>query len=307
MIPASVHDFVESTFIPAQLVTAMLGMGATLSARDFHSVLRESRGLAVGLVLQLVFVPLWAFLFAHFCGLSRGWAVGLILVSVVPGGAFSNLLTFFARGTVALSIALTVACTSLCVITVPLLLRLLTAADLPPDFELPIGRIVFEIFFYLLIPLLAGMLIYRFAESWSKAVSRWSIRASMLLLVLITVSALGSGRIRVAEYGWGPPLLILAFGVTLAVLTPHLSRLAGRFDDDSVAIGIEVTVRNIGVGLLLIHFFFPGSEAQGHVLYTCLFYAGISGPIAIPMVLAHRYSGRVVLLRRRRRRPALSS
>lgn len=294
---------VEAYFIPAQLVLAMLGMGATLRVVDFVAVFRERRGLAVGLTLQLAFVPLWAFAFVRLFDLEPGWAVGLLLVAVVPGGAFSNLLVFFARGSLPLSIALTVVCTSVCVFSVPLLLGLLAAGELPTDFRFPAARIVREIGSYLIVPLIVGMAIRRFVEERALAISRWSIRGSVVLLALVTVSALGSGRIQVLEYGWQPPAFILLFGASLALLTPPLARLLGRYDDETCAIGIEVTMRNVGVALLLIHFFFPGSEAQGQVLYTCLFYAGISGPVSLLMVLRHRFGRSLVLFRSPRRRP----
>ena len=99
------HAFVEAYFVPIQLALAMLGMGATLTVQDFIDVVRDPRGLALGWALQLVFVPLAAFAFVELLELEPGWAVGLCLVAVVPGGTFSNLLTFLGRGNLALSIS----------------------------------------------------------------------------------------------------------------------------------------------------------------------------------------------------------
>ena len=129
----------------------------------------------------------------------------------------------------------------------------------------------------------------RLHQPVAQVVSRWSIRGSLLLIIVITITALGSGRIKVMEYGIVPPSLILLFGLVLATVIPLACRLAGRYDDDTVALGIEVTVRNIGVALLLVRFFFPGAPENGHVLYSCLFYAGISGWLAVPMLLLHRW------------------
>jgi bile acid:Na+ symporter, BASS family len=289
--------------IPAQLGLAMFGMGATLSVRDFGGIARDPSGLAIGLGLQLVMVPLIALGFTWVFAMPEGWAVGLLLVSVVPGGAFSNLLTFLGRGNTPLSISMTVAATTGCIVTVPLILDLVAAGHLADDFAFPRTRIVFEIFAYLLVPLAIGMITYRLSERWAPRLSVWAIRGSVLLIVLITVDALGSGRIQVMAYGVVPPLLIILFGLVLAVAVPVACRLAGRYDEDTVALGIEVTVRNIGVALLLVQFFFPGTEANGHVLYTCLFYAGLSAFLAVPMALLHRAGRSPVLLLPRRARP----
>jgi BASS family bile acid:Na+ symporter len=306
MFPAEWHPHIEAYGVPAQLALAMLGMGATLAVKDFLEVLKYPKGLIIGLVLQLGYVPAVALGFTYAFDLSPGWAVGLFLVAVVPGGAFSNLLTFLGKGNTPLSIAVTVAATAGCVVTVPLMLGLLASGYLPDDFAFPTTRIVFEIGGYLIIPLIMGMFVYRFSRH-AEAVSKWGVRLSMLLIGLITVSALGSGRIKVPEYGWKPPAIIVLFGITLAITVPHLCRLLRRYDDDTVALGIEVTVRNIGVALLLIHFFFPGSDAQGHVLYTCLFYAGCSGFFAVPLLLLHRFGKPVVLGRKPFRRPKVEA
>jgi BASS family bile acid:Na+ symporter len=301
-----IHAFVETYLIPAQLALAMLGMGATLSVREFVDVFRSPRGLAVGIALQWVFVPALAFGFIEVFDLAPGWAVGLCLIAVVPGGAFSNLMTFLGRGNVPLSISVTVTTTVACVVTVPLLLRILASSYLPEGFTLPLGRIVLEIGVYLLIPLTIGMAIHRADELRSRWVSRWSIRATIVLLVLITISSLQSGRIDIGEYGLRPPVLILVFGILLAAVTPVLVRGLRFYDDDTVALTCEVAVRNMGIGLLLVRFFFPGEPAQGHVLYTCLFYAGLGGFASVPIAVSHRLGRPVALffrpLRRSRKR-----
>lgn len=293
------HADVERYVIPAQLALAMFGMGATLRVADFVDVARDFRGLILGLALQLIMVPLLAVGFIAVFDLGPGWAVGLCLVAVVPGGAFSNLLTFLGRGNVALSISVTVTSTALCVITVPILLNLIVSSYLPADFHFPLGRVILEIGGYLLIPLIIGMVVYRRVPKHALRLARFGIRGAVVLLVLIVISSLRSGRIKIPEYGWEPPMLIILFGTVMAVITPHISRVLGRFDDDTVALSIEVVVRNVGVALLMIQYFFPGQPEQGHVLYSCLFFAGASGFFALPLWLGHRYGWPIVLGRRR--------
>jgi len=80
-------------------------------------------------------------------------------------------------------------------------------------------------------------------------------------------------------------------------MTPALCRLARRYDDDTVALSVEVCVRNVGLALLLIHFFFREAPEQAHVLYTCLYYGGMQLLLALPMALRHRRGGSAVLMR----------
>jgi bile acid:Na+ symporter, BASS family len=300
----AVQLFVETYVIPLQLTLAMLGMGATVTVRDFVRVAQEAKGVLLGLVLQVVVVPLAAVAFIALFDLSKGWAVGLMLVAVVPGGAFSNLLTFLARGNVALSLAVTTATTLLCLATVPLLLGLWVGQYVPPEFAMPIGTITKEICLYLLVPLAVGMGVLRMDPVRAQPISRWAIRTSALLILVVVVSSLGSGRIQLAAYGWRPPLLLVLFGVLLMVGVPWVCRLLRRYDDDTTALSLEVAVRNVGLALLLVRFFFPGAPEQAQVLYACLFYGGMQMFLAVPLVLRHRVGLAPALLLRPRPRPA---
>jgi BASS family bile acid:Na+ symporter len=303
----TIHGIVETYFIPTQLVLAMFGMGATLSAGDFVAVVRDVKGLVLGLVLQLVLVPLLALGFISAFHLEKGWAVGLLLVAVVPGGAFSNLLTYLGKGNTALSVALTTASNVTCVATIPLLLNLLVGEHVPPEFSLPTAHIVTDIVAYLLVPLAMGMVLLRVAPLVAPPCSRWAIRGSVVLLAFVVVSSLGSGRIDVVGHGLQPPLLIVLFGNLIWVVTAQLCRLLARFDDDNVAVTIEVSTRNVGLALLLVHFFFPGDPAQVHVLYTCLFYGGMSLVLGIPIALLARRGYGPAFFWPRRPRPAVAS
>lgn len=299
----AIQEAVEAYVVPLQLVLGMLGMGATLSARDFLLVAREAKGVCIGLALQLVFMPALTVGFVQLFDLAPGWAAGLLLIAVVPGGVFSNLLTFLGRGNVPLSVSVTLSTTLACLVTVPVLLRWLAGAYLPPGFAMPAGHVMREISLYLLLPLAVGMLLFRFDPARAQPIAKWSIRISTWLIAVVVVSSIGSGRIEIGAYGFRPPLLLALFGTLVAVLVPWLCRLLRRYDDDTVALGIEVSVRNIGLALLLIRFFFPGAPEQGHVLYTCLFYGGMQLFMALPIALRHRAGRAPVLFLPRRPRP----
>jgi bile acid:Na+ symporter, BASS family len=299
----AVQYFAERYLIPLQLILAMVGMGATLSVQDFIAVVRDAKGLLVGLVLQLLYVPLVALGLIEIFGLSRGWAVGLILVSVVPGGAFSNLLTYIGRGNAALSVSVTTVSNVACIVTIPLLLRLLVSEYVPPEFAVPTRHVVSDIFWYLLGPLAGGMSLLRLRSTLAAPVARWTIRGSVVLLAFVVVSSLGSGRIRVFAYGWGPPATIILFGTLLWVGAAQLSRIVRRYDDDTVAITLEIVIRNVAVALLLVKFFFPGEAEQAEVLYTCLFYAGFSFCVGFPLAARSRRGHALALFWPRHIRP----
>lgn len=293
----------EGVLIPLQLLFIMLGMGAALDAKEFGKVVRNPSGVGLGVALQWLFVPLLGQAFILVFRLDPGWAVGILLITVTPGGAMSNLLTFLARGHIALSISVTLVCTLGCIATVPVLLRVFASEYTPPGFVFPAGRIVFEVFAYLLAPMGTGMLVYRFLPRYAKVVSQAAVGVSVALVVTIALGALGSGRIQVVEYGWKAPLLILLFAVTVHLISGEVCRLFKRYDDETVALSIEVSLRNGGVGLLLVHHFFPGKPEQGHALYTLLFYTGLQLWICLPILFRHRFGSSPLWFHKPFRRP----
>jgi len=278
----------EPVLIPAQLLTAMFGMGCTIFFSDFVKIVRHPLGVGLGVGTQWIVVPIIGQLFVWGFGLGPGWAMGILLVTVTPGGAFSNLLTFLARGHTPLSIAITLVATLGCIVSAPVLLRIFAGAHVPPDFQFPTGRIVYEVLLYLVIPLGLGMLVARYLRRRAALISKIAIWTSMVLVLAIALGALGSGKLQVARYGWAPPLLIVAFAATIHYASLELFRAVGRTDDETVAIGIEVSVRNGGVGLLLARAFFPGQPEYYQMLYTILLYTGIQLFVPLPTVIRHR-------------------
>jgi BASS family bile acid:Na+ symporter len=293
----------ERYVIPVQLLLAMFGMGATLSWEDFKNVFKHPSGVGIGVGLQWIFVPLLALAFGKLLTLSPGWAMGLLIVSVTPGGAFSNLLTYLARGHLALSVSVTAVATVASTVSAPLILSVLARSHLPAQFSFPTGRILFEVTAYLLVPLFAGMLVYRYVNARAALISKLSIWLSLSLVVFLAVLAMTAGRVKIQQFGWGPPAYVIAFAVLINLATIELCRLLRRYDDESVALSIEVSVRNGGVGLLLLRFFFPGQIEQAQMLYTVLLYTGLQVWVPVPAILLHRFGKSPLYFRARHTRP----
>ena len=108
-----------------QLVLAMLGMGAGLRVSDFQKVVLKPKAVNVGLLMQLVIVPLTALLFILATDLPPGMIIGIAIIAAIPGGTSSNIFTFMARGNVPLSISITAFTSVACLVTTPLILDFL--------------------------------------------------------------------------------------------------------------------------------------------------------------------------------------
>jgi BASS family bile acid:Na+ symporter len=283
----------EYWFAAFQLVMAMLGMGATLTMRDFGDVVRAPKPVILGLIVQLVLVPVAAFLFLRALGVDGGVAIGIALIAAIPGGTTSNIFTFFARGNSALSISITGLTTIACIITTPLILTALISDSLPVGFAMPVGQIGTEIALTLLLPLGLGMLYLYLYPAPAATVSIWCIRASLLGILLIVIGSITAGRLNLEIFGLDNVLLVASFTLLLVVtgwVAPRLFRLPRA---DSTAVEFEVIVRNTNLGVLLKASLFPASAAAtgqlgDTVLFTLLLYGGLQ--LIIAPVLIKLYS-----------------
>ena len=278
--------FFEYYLSAVLLVTAMVGMGATLTPVEFARVIKQPQGVATVLVAQVLATPLFALSLAYLLGLPPGVSFGLLLVAALPGGLFSNLLTFLGRGNVALSITATGLSTLLCLVSTALILRVVGGAQLSADFAMPVGRILVEIAGFLLAPLLLGMLIRGFWPQRAGTVSRIFLWISMACLVIFVIGAIASGRLQLARYGWVTPIALVLFAIGSLWIGVGIGALFRLAPDDRFTASIEVVVRNGNLGLLLKASIFP-AVAGVHdpigdgVLYVILFYAGFCLVVAM--------------------------
>jgi bile acid:Na+ symporter, BASS family len=287
----------EDPLAKIQLVLFMLGMGATLKPKDFVYIALRPRFLAFGIACQFLLTPCIAVALNRCFDLDNGIAVGLILISAMPGGQMSKLFTYLARGNVALSITLTACGTLASVVTVPLLLDLLAGTYLEQsDFDMPVGEVVRDVTSYLLVPLLLGMAVGRVAPARRTGFAKACIRVGLVFVAVMVGGAIGSGRIQPAAYGWKGPAAIVVFCVASMQLSLLPFRLWGWSKPDAVAVGMEVTMRNINLALLLAVKLFPATDStdtlSNGVLFVVLFYGATALVAALPLAWRYRRQAR---------------
>ena len=230
------------------------------------------------MVSQFLLFPLVAAVLGATLPLPIGIAIGLILVTAVPSGAVSNILAYLGNGNVALSITATAASTLTCLFATPLILRFYAHSYLPDGFHMPVGRILLEIFLYMLVPLTMGMAVGHHAPTIKEQFAKWMIRASLVALAGLVVGSLASGRIAIGQFNWLVPLVLIALGVAKISIVDQVARRIGFTRQDAFTMAIEVTVRNCNLAILLKASLFPPTSRANtlgdHVLFAVLFYGG---------------------------------
>ena len=150
--------------LSAVLMLITFAIGSSLRFADFENIFKKSKPLYLGLFLQMVFLPICAFIIAELINLTPEEKVGLIIVSICPGGTTSNFISYLIKADTALAVALTAINSLLILLTIPLLSNWAVAAFMGGHTEvsLPILNMVWEVVKIIIIPALLGLFFNRF-------------------------------------------------------------------------------------------------------------------------------------------------
>jgi len=235
-----------SVLLPLALATVMLGMGLSLVAEDFKRITRYPKAVAVGTICQIVLLPLIGALIALAVPMQPAIAVGLIVVALCPGGPSSNLITYLAKGDVALSVTLTAVSSILTVFTIPLLANLALQYFMGRSaaIALPIGSTMAQILLITLLPIAIGMVIRHRFPSTARRLERPMSRLAVGLLALIILLLLYREGSKLPGF-----LMQVGIGVVLLNLLAMLAGfLAGKLfrlpPAQQICIAIEVGIQN---------------------------------------------------------------
>ena len=178
---------VVTKIAPIALALIMLALGLALTGQDFLRVVKQPKDFLVGLICQLILLPIIAFLLLKIFNLPLEIALGVMIIAAAPGGVTSNVLTKFANGDVALSISLTAIISLISIISVPFIVfksaELLEVAEISKEISM-IG-ISMKMFLVVTLPVLIGMLIRKFATNFVMSKSQLIERISVLLFVIV--------------------------------------------------------------------------------------------------------------------------
>jgi len=235
-----------TVLLPLALAIVMLGMGLSLVPEDFKRITRDPKAVAVGTVCQILLLPLIGASIALVVPMQPEIAVGLIVLAVCPGGPSSNLVTYLAKGDVALSVTLTAVSSIITVFTIPLFTSLALQYFLGKSaaIALPIGPTMLQIFSIALLPTAIGMAIrHQFpdtARRLEKQMSRLAVGLLALLVVLLLVREGSKIPGFLVQVGIGVVLLNL-----LATLTGFLAGKLFRLPlEQQICVAIEVGIQN---------------------------------------------------------------
>lgn len=234
-----------SLFLPIALGIIMLGLGLNLLIDDFKRVLLYPKAVIIGLVCQMVILPLVCFGIVLGFGLAPELAVGLMLLSASPGGATANLYSHLSNGDVALNVSLTAVNSVLTLFTLPFIVNFSIAYFMKSGQAIPMqfGKVV-EVFLVVLVPVAIGMVINYYRPSISKRLEKPVKIISAVFLVVIIIGAIVKEKDQFVEYFKQVGLASLTFNVVSMLLGYYLPALLNIEKRQRIAIGMEIGIHN---------------------------------------------------------------
>ena len=283
LVVAAVAMFLPESFIWIDTKTInpllgviMFGMGLTLSPNDFKIVLSRPKDILVGCLAQFTIMPLLAWLLTLAFSLPKELALGVILVGCCPGGTASNVITYLAKGDLALSVGMTACSTLLAPIVTPLLV-LLTAGTMV---EVDTLGMLLSIVYVVIAPIIVGLLCQRFIPRITKAVTPYLPAFSSLAIALVVGIIVSHNADRLMLGGLIVILVVILHNLLGLSLGFAIGRLLRLEKPKCVALSIEVGMQNSGLASSLANMHFaayPLATIPGAVFSV---WHNISGALA---------------------------
>ena len=211
---------------PIALALIMLGLGMGLSTRDFLRVINNPKDFTVGIICQLILLPIVAYILLLILRLPVELALGLMIIAAAPGGVTSNVLTKFANGDVALSISLTAIGSLISIFYVPFIVfssaKLLGVTDLSSDITMT--GIAIKMALVVTVPVILGMIIRRFAENFISSNINIVNRITGILFIVVFAAIWIEERENIISYLGQAGLAVLILNVVMMTLAFYIAK-----------------------------------------------------------------------------------
>jgi BASS family bile acid:Na+ symporter len=240
-------------FLSFSLAVIMFGMGLSLRIEDFKRILIYPKAVGIGLLNQLIFLPIIAFGIANLFDLPAELAVGLMILAVCPGGATSNLITHLAKGDAALSITLTAFSSVITVFTIPFLVNYSIGYFIPGGEaqQLEVVGTVISVLVITIIPVALGMLVFAKVPKLAAKLDLPFRRISAIFFVIIVVAAVLKEKENLVRYFVEAGPAALALNVATLGLSFGTARLFKLPFRQGLTIAIESGIQNGTLGITI--------------------------------------------------------
>ena len=231
---------------PFALALIMLGLGLGLTIKNFKRVLTTPKDFLVGIVCQLILLPIIAYLIILVLRLPTEIALGLMIIASAPGGVTSNVLTKFANGDVALSISLTAVGSLISIISVPFIV--FTSADLlnvtEMSKEITMTGIAIKMALVVTVPVIFGMIIRSFADNFISSNLKMINKITGLLFIIVFIAVWVEERENIFSYLAQAGTAVLALNIIMMILAFYIAKFFASGIPQKKCISLECGLQN---------------------------------------------------------------
>ena len=231
---------------PLGLAFIMLGLGMNLKIQDFTRVIKNPKDFLVGFICQMVVLPIIAFILIKLLNTPIELALGVMIIAAAPGGVTSNVLTKFADGDVALSITLTAIISLISIVTVPFIIFLsidLLNIDYVSN-DISMMSISLKMFFVVTVPVLIGMIIRHFAESFILSNVLLIQRLSIVLFALVFIAIYIEEWDNIIDYITRAGLIALILNIVMMIVGFYVAKFFATGVAQQRCISLECGLQN---------------------------------------------------------------
>ena len=239
-------------FLPLSLIFIMFTLGIGLTSKDFTNLLHNPKAFFIGIINQMVILPIVAFVIILLIGITKELAVGIMILASCPGGVTSNIITKLAKGDTALSISYTAVISLLTIITLPIVtilsMKYFMGTEAPPLNLLSLGL---TMFFITAIPVGLGVLVRKKNKFFADNFETIATKISTILFIIIIIGALASEWQtfinNISEIG--PAIILLIF--SMLIIGYKSSNWFKMNSQQAVTVAIESGIQNGTVGITI--------------------------------------------------------
>ncbi|MCM2479429.1 bile acid:sodium symporter [Serpentinimonas maccroryi] len=261
----------ETQLLGLMMMVIMLGMGASLTYRDFLIAFRKPKGVLVGLVCQYGIMPFLGFTLAIVLNFPPALAVGLILMGCMPGGTTSNIFAYFSKGVLALSIMMTSISTLVALVAVPALLAFYTGvAGIGSEFAVPASNVA-QVLLVLLVPTIIGMVTRKLNPNIGATMELIGSFMGVFVILFLVVTWVPRNHMLLAATPFSVYFAVIGLGLIGMALGFWLSRLLRQDRSRSRTIALETGIQNGPLAVLIVTLTFTGTMQQDVLLIPVLY------------------------------------
>ena len=251
---------ISEIFLPLALAFIMFSLGLGLTINDFSRVLKQPKDFLIGAFSQIVILPIVALMLVLIWPLSPELAIGVMLIAAAPGGATSNIITFFAKGDVALSVSLTAIISLLSVFTIPLiiLISLNILVDNYSSISISILDIAIQMFAIVTIPVILGILFRKFMSNFSILFEPIAKKISALLFAIVLLGAVLAEKDNIILYFSQAGLITLILNILMMIIAFYIAKFFGSGVSQRKTIIVECGLQNGTLAIVVATSVFGG-------------------------------------------------